>query len=227
MFILLFLFTVLHSLDCTLATPIPSVPPEEFNISYGPVFVVASPVALLVMGKYAYRSYRRVCNLHAHETVTPAGKTEHVASSNSNHTAQTERIVQAGFRIKHYFDLPFFVGLLGSPDWETGCSSTKNRIWTRKQCASPSLSPTKRTGKCTSMPPNIPEIRTPPQPILTPKSPVSIMEVFSPTFDISNCSVVHPHSPPCNETFANPPPLLSSQEPFGRHQFSFSLLNFL
>ncbi|KAJ3492033.1 hypothetical protein NLI96_g333 [Meripilus lineatus] len=197
--LLLLSIVLLNGFNCARASPIPEAPPEGFPIFY--VFIIfVTPVTLLVIGKYSYCSYRRVRNLHAFR-LGSAVEPKNLVSSESSSRPKTETTFTLDITLTH----PLIVGFFGSPDWESGCSvrdQSRHRVRrVSQQMANVEIT---KEGQPTNSRVSI--CQSTQQPVLLPRSPVSIMEVISPAIDIQNCSVVHPLSPPCNDTSIPPNP---------------------
>lgn len=218
--LLLLSIVLLNGFNCARASPIPEAPPEGFPIFY--VFIIfVTPVTLLVIGKYSYCSYRRVRNLHAFR-LGSAVEPKNLVSSESSSRPKTETTFTLDITLTH----PLIVGFFGSPDWESGCSvrdQSRHRVRrVSQQMANVEIT---KEGQPTNSRVSI--CQSTQQPVLLPRSPVSIMEVISPAIDIQNCSVVHPLSPPCNDTSIPPNPAathgdLTSEPFYPIQQFSCS-----
>ena len=191
--LLLLSIVLLNGFNCALASPIPEAPPEGFPIFY--VFIIlVTPVTLLAIGKYSYCSYRRVRNLHAFRLGSVV-EPKNLVSSESSSRPQTESTFALEVTLMH----PLIVGFFGSPDWESGCSvQDQSRHRVRRVSQQMGNIEVTKGGHATNSRVSI--CQSTQQPVILPRSPVSIMEVISQALDISNCSVVHPLSPPCNDT---------------------------
>lgn len=214
---------------CVVATPVPEVPPAVMIVPYYLILSVVIPATILVIAKYSYHAYRRGNNLHAYPMELARCNLSQKSQPSSIITSSTRRAPKSTSKFMKYFTHPVCVGFLGSPNWETGCSQDirpPRRKRLSKKRSFPRFSPKLETNNSQE-----PRFRSAPlHPVFLPKSPVSIMEVFSPALDISDCSAVHPHSPPCNDTTVSLRTPVSHHGSSSKTQFfiiTFPSLNFL